>query len=178
MKKIVPVVLWSFILLWTTTFAFRWNVWPKNVDEATRTAIQTAIEKWDYSMFQNAVKELPIASRITEERFQQIKERQKTRDERRQTREEIEKALESKDYAQWKLLVQKVNPERVELINSQEKFEKLVLIHEYHEKIVELKKELWLPEKWSWMNNWNRMWNKRWMNKWMRWNRGGMNMNR
>jgi hypothetical protein len=170
-KAIIFTTAWalgiaSLFLMGSSTANFGWfgQGWEKNqITESTT-----------YSEFLESIEGTKRAENMTEEQFNEIKER---RVEREQNREAVETAIQNHDYAAWTELHEGMDI--LENIDTEEKFEKLIEMHGImedartymdwaREKADAIAEELGL-ERWQMGQRlWEWMGEKMGMKKWMR----------
>jgi len=128
-----------------STFAYQGQSAKLNLDEATRTAIESAISSDDYSAFQSSVIDLQRFKNITEDRFHDMVKNRSERDvhrlEMEKLREKIQEAITAKDFSAWRLIA---NESMTKIIDTESKFEKFVEMHNLMNQAQQIREELWL----------------------------------
>ncbi len=123
-KVLMFTTLWalwiaSLFLMWSSNanFNFEWLTQRSN-------PMQSVSEIEDYSEFLETIEWTRIEWKITEEKFNEIKEK---RTDRNVNREEIMEAIQNHDFDTW-IELHEWN-DILEKIDSEEKFEKLIEMH-------------------------------------------------
>lgn len=108
--------------------------------EAQRAEIDALLEAGDYTAFQEAVAETPLADRVSsEEEFQEMVTRHAGRGDHEANREAIEAAIEAGDYSEFQELT--ADSPIAEKIDTAEQFAKLQRLHEIRGEAEALREE-------------------------------------
>ncbi len=171
-KIVMFTTLWalgiaSLFMMGSSTANFGWfgQEWEKTpITESTT-----------YSEFLESIEWTRRAENMTEEQFDEMKERHVERD---QKREVIESAIQNHDYKAWTELHEGMDI--LENIDTEKKFEKLIEMHSImedartymewaKEKADAIAEELWIERpmgqrmgEWMWEKMWMRQWNRQW----------------
>ncbi|NOZ44946.1 MAG: hypothetical protein GXP45_07555 [bacterium] len=159
-KKFLVTSLLTVATMATIGSAFAFNGGNNNrpqIDDTTRTSIQTAITNKDYQGFLTAVSNLPQHPEVSEEQFNKILKKKTTREQHKTNAEtrkaKMMKIMDDADYSAW----QEMAPDQMKnIIDSEIKFQKLVEAHQYMQKAQTIREELGLPD----MHEHQRMMNK------------------
>lgn len=121
-KVIMFTSLWalgiaSIFLMWTSNASFSWSNQRWN-------SIQSMAEVENYSDLLTKIEGTRMEGKITEEKFNEMKEKQTNRE---QNREAIDAAIQNHDYTAWKTLHEWQDV--LTIIDTEAKFEKLIEMH-------------------------------------------------
>ena len=168
-----------FTTLWALGIASLFLMWSSNANfnfellSHRSNPMQSVSEIENYSEFLETIEWTRMEWKITEEKFNEIKEK---RADRNSNREEIMEAIQNHDFATW-INLHEWN-DILDKIDSEEKFEKLIEMHAImedartnmettKEKADAIADELWI-EKWLRQDQRNKQWIKamRWERMW------------
>ena len=173
-----------FTSLWALGIVSLFMMWSSNASfgdfNQRGNSIQSMSEVESYTDLLEKVEGTRMEWKITEEKFNEMKEK---RAERNGKRTAIEEAIQNHDFSAWKELHE--DQDILDKIDTEAKFEKLIEMRgimedartnmeSAREEANEIAEELWLEKLWGhnmWWKKWFRMWNGEgrwmWMKKWV-----------